>query len=70
MSPFSASSKWVAKEIAHAERRGKPIVPLLLAGDVFFRLGDLHFIDVTKGRMPGARFIADLIRLRQSAVDL
>jgi methylmalonyl-CoA mutase cobalamin-binding subunit len=36
MSPSADQSDWVAEEIDYARKRGKPIVPLLLDGEVFF----------------------------------
>ncbi|MBV1855826.1 WD40 repeat domain-containing protein [Catellatospora tritici] len=39
---------------------GKPILPLLLDGTVFFRLGDVQYEDVTGGRMPSAAYIQRL----------
>jgi hypothetical protein len=52
MSPASAKSEWVDREIIHAENRGKTIVPLLLDGTVFFHLNNIKYHDVTGGRLP------------------
>ncbi|GAA0958438.1 TIR domain-containing protein [Virgisporangium aurantiacum] len=54
-------SEWVAEEIDHARRLGKPILALLLAGDVFFGLSRTHYEDVTGGSMPGSRFLERLL---------
>jgi hypothetical protein len=64
MSPHAAESTWVVNEIARAESRGKPILPLLLAGDVLFRLGHLQYVDVSDGSLPGPRFTAHLRSLQ------
>ncbi|MFE9751236.1 TIR domain-containing protein [Saccharothrix saharensis] len=60
MSRDAEESEWVSREIARAQSRGKPVLPLLYDGEVFFRLADVHFEDVRGGRMPGDRFIAVL----------
>lgn len=52
MSPDAAASSWVPREIAYAENRGKPIFPLLLAGEVFPRLILTQFADVRAGALP------------------
>jgi branched-chain amino acid transport system substrate-binding protein len=53
MTPAADESEWVAREVSRAQVKGKPIVPLLLAGEAFFRLSDMHYDDVTDGRLPG-----------------
>ncbi|GAA1299783.1 TIR domain-containing protein [Saccharothrix xinjiangensis] len=65
MSPESEASDWVDLEITRAQDRGKPVLPLplLLAGTVFFRLGNLQYEDVRDGSMPGARFVTALRRI-------
>lgn len=60
MTPQAAESQWVAREITRAEELGKPIVPLLLAGQRFFRLSDVQYEDVTGGGMPPASLVAKL----------
>jgi basic membrane protein A and related proteins len=60
MSPSAESSQWVRREIDEADLKGKPILPLLLEGDRFFRLADLQYEDVSAGTMPGPAFIARL----------
>lgn len=49
MSPNSAHSKWVKREILCAEDNHRPIFPVLLAGKIFGRLADLHAEDMTGG---------------------
>ena len=66
MTPAAENSDWVAREITHAERVGKPMLPLLLSGTGFFRLTNLQYEDVTGGVMPGPTFTA---RLRSVIAD-
>jgi ATP-dependent Clp protease, protease subunit len=60
MTPEAEDSTWVSREINYAEARKKPILPLLLRGDPFFRLGNIQYENVTGGSMPSARLIAKL----------
>src|SRR5262245_55902827 len=60
MTPAAEASAWVANEIFRAEARGKPVLPLLRDGDVFFRLGHAQYEDVTSGAMPTDRFLGRL----------
>lgn len=60
MTPEAEASRWVAREIAHAERRQKAVLPLLLDGQEFFRLSDVQYEDVRGGRMPDATFLTRL----------
>jgi hypothetical protein len=66
MSHHAAGSTWVTNEVTRAQRRNKPILPLLLSGDGLFRLGHLQYVDVTDGAMPGPRFTALLASLRDA----
>jgi TIR domain/WD domain, G-beta repeat len=66
MTPAAEGSPWVNREITQAEKMGRPVLPLLLGGDGFFRLGDLQYDDVRDGRMPPERFLA---RLRELVPD-
>jgi hypothetical protein len=49
--------------LARAELRGIPVVPVLLAGDPFFRLGSTQYEDVRGGRVPGEAFAMHLSAL-------
>ncbi|MCE6997301.1 TIR domain-containing protein [Saccharothrix sp. S26] len=60
MTPDAEASDWVDLEITRARDRGKPIVPVLLDGTVFFRLGNLQYEDVRDRSMPGDRFLRAL----------
>jgi signal transduction histidine kinase len=62
MTPDADASDWVKREITLAEHLGRPILPLLLQGNGFFRLSNVQFEDVRGGQLPSVRF---LTRLRQ-----
>lgn len=53
MSPEAEASEWVDRELARAELQGIPVVPVLLDGYPFFRLGSTQYEDVRGGRVPG-----------------
>jgi hypothetical protein len=63
MSAAAESSEWVDRELARAELRGRPVLPLLLDGDPFFRLGSTQYEDVRDGRMPGEAFVQRILEL-------
>jgi hypothetical protein len=63
MSPAAESSEWVDRELARAELKDRPILPLLLDGDPFFRLGSTQYDDVRDGRMPQELFAQRLVDL-------
>jgi hypothetical protein len=63
MTPASGASPWVARELLRALRRKKPIIPLLLDGEIFFNLLDIQVEDVTGDRMPSPWLITNLRRL-------
>lgn len=59
MSPASRRSDWVEREVLYAEKLRKPIFPVLLAGDEWPRLANIHYADMRKGlkaRLPRAFF--------------
>ncbi|AGZ40707.1 toll/interleukin-1 receptor domain-containing protein [Actinoplanes friuliensis] len=60
MTPAAEESEWIEREISRAQQQGKPVMPLLLSGQVFFRLSDLHYENVTAGRMPSESYLAAL----------
>jgi TIR domain len=60
MSPEAEASEWVDRELARAELRGIPVVPVLLAGYPFFRLGSTQYEDVRGGSVPGDAFAVHL----------
>jgi hypothetical protein len=66
LSPNSDASRWVQREIAVADGRGKPFFPLLLDGDldtpnwsIFVRT---QYTDVKGGRLPPPEFYNDLAK--------
>lgn len=56
MSQSAHESKWVQNELARAQRKRKPIFPLLLEGDNWISLEATQYVDVRGGRMPPKRF--------------
>lgn len=74
MTPAAQASRWVAREISEAEFLGRPVLPVLLAGERFFRLNDLQYEDVTDHHMPSDQFVRTLEALtrreQQSPVDV
>jgi TIR domain len=60
MSPSAEDSDWVAAEIDHARKRSRPIIPLLLAGEVFFGFSRTQYVDVTDGSMPDEALVSVL----------
>jgi len=67
MSPDAEESAWVGEELDRARAKGKPILPLLLAGEVFFGLSRTQYDDVTGARLPGATFVQRLRDLTGAA---
>jgi hypothetical protein len=63
MTPAAEESEWVGREIHRAESKGKPILPRLLDGDAFFRLGETQYEPVVGGKMPSKAFVQRLRRL-------
>ncbi len=63
MTASAEASPWVGREITRADGRSKPIMPVLLSGEVFFRLSDVQYEDVRGGQMPGPGFVEKLRRL-------
>jgi hypothetical protein len=67
MTPAAGASEWVEREIHFAQQLGRPILPLLLAGQPFFRLATTQHEDVTSGAMPTPAFVARLGAITSSA---
>jgi formylglycine-generating enzyme required for sulfatase activity len=57
----------VQREILLAQRRDKPIYPMLLQGEEFPLLIDIQFVDVRTGQMPDKDFYARLESVLQPA---
>src|SRR5258706_5969147 len=62
MSPNSADSDWVEREILVAEKKSnkKPIFPVLLDGESWSRLGNIQYEDMTAG-MAAADFTSEFV---------
>lgn len=60
MTPESFASTWVQRECAYADKRGKPVYPLLLAGEEFPRYVLTQFVDVQTGDLPRPEFYENL----------
>lgn len=56
MSPKAEASRWVTRERLFAEECGVPILPILLAGECFFGLQDVHYEDIRDTGWPSGRF--------------
>jgi hypothetical protein len=69
MTPDSEDSDWVNREITRAEDKDKPIFPVLLRGERFFRLSDLQFENVNGGSLPTSTFIATLVAQVEAAAS-
>lgn len=67
MTPNSAESEWVQKEILWASRKKIIAIPLLLKECEFFGLHDIQYADVTNGKMPPDRFFKYLGKLFEQA---
>jgi tetratricopeptide (TPR) repeat protein len=63
MSPAAEASPHVGNELERARNRGKPIMPVLLAGEPFFALGAIHRFDGRGGRLPDDAFLNRLAEL-------
>jgi formylglycine-generating enzyme required for sulfatase activity len=68
MTPEARTSRWVHREVLLADRRGKPMFPLLLRGDVLPLLIDVQYADVRAGGLPSRGFYARLDRTPGVAV--
>lgn len=62
MSPEAEGSTWVQREIMLAQRRGKPILPLLLRGEGLTLLIEQQHADVRAMQMPPDSFYSRLRR--------
>jgi hypothetical protein len=56
MSPRSKESHWVDVELTRALERRKPIFPLLLEGEHWFRVGNIQAPNVAGNKLPPADF--------------
>lgn len=73
MTPSSRASRWVQREILLSEERGKPIFPLLLAGEHWSLLVDTQYVPVLDGALPPDSFfdlLAHAVRMAEGAPDI
>ncbi|GAB4516508.1 MAG: hypothetical protein OHK0046_22020 [Anaerolineae bacterium] len=63
MTPQSAESQWVERECHYADKRKKPIYPLLLDGEEFPMFITTQYVDVSDGNLPPAEFYDELARV-------
>lgn len=63
MSPKSEASRWVTRERLFAEECGVPVLPILIEGECFFGLQDVHFEDARETGWPSDRFFSTVERL-------
>lgn len=64
VSPRSNESDWVARETLLAERLGTYRVPVLIAGELPFRLLNVHYVDFRGEYEGGLRDLLDIITAR------
>lgn len=59
MSPNSQASAWVQREIQTAQNAAIPITPVLIAGEPWAAISDIHHLDLrtTKAEMPPAALV-------------
>ncbi len=62
MTPAAEQAPWVKREIGHAELTKRPILPVLLEGEPFFRLSEIQVERVADSCLPSAAFTA-LVRV-------
>jgi formylglycine-generating enzyme required for sulfatase activity len=61
MTPRSFTSDWVQSELSRADRKNKPLFPLLLEGDEpWLSVENLQYVDVRGGSMPPEKFYGRL----------
>ncbi len=68
MTPTSKASRWVQREILLAEDRGKPIFPLLLAGDNWPLFVDRQHVSVKGETIPPERFFQQVGKVVREAL--
>jgi hypothetical protein len=68
MTPGAKASRWVQREILLAEDRGKPIFPVLLAGDNWSLFVDTQYVAVEDNALPPDRFFDQLTRIVREAM--
>jgi formylglycine-generating enzyme required for sulfatase activity len=69
MSPRSKESHWVDIELTRALERRKPIFPLLLEGEHWFRVGNIQAPNVAGNKLPPADFFESVRAYFPTAAD-
>jgi formylglycine-generating enzyme required for sulfatase activity len=69
MSPRSKESHWVDVELTRALERKKPIFPLLLEGEHWFRVGNIQAPNVAGNKLPPADFFESVRACFPTAAD-
>jgi hypothetical protein len=67
VSDAAKGSDWVQNEIAYAQARRKPIVPLQLQGEAWLAVAATEYADVTDGSLPDARFFDSVAQAVRNA---
>lgn len=68
MTPEAEESEWVEREVHRAQAKKRPIMPLLLRGDEFFRLAAHQFEDVRDGVLPSEGWFGRIRELAPSTL--
>jgi hypothetical protein len=63
VSENSSESRWVQNEVTRAERKGKPIFPLLLDGEPWIAIEATQYVDVQGGKLPASKFYGQLSKV-------
>lgn len=63
VSEDSKKSRWVKKELLHAQDKNKPVFPLLLRGSRWMLIQDLNCVDVAGGYLPHESFFDEIKRI-------
>jgi hypothetical protein len=60
MTPAAEASQWVERELLLADELALPVLPLLLSGQVWWWLSELHYENVTRRNLPSDVFVERL----------
>ncbi len=56
MTPRAFDSLWVQNELSRAQRKQKPIFPLLLEGEIWLIVESIQYVEVNSGKLPPDSF--------------
>ena len=68
MTPRSEESVWVQREINEAEKHAKPIMPILVEGEIWMRFNTTQVEIVRAGSLPTNRYLARVVAASQQAL--